>query len=60
MKEKATRYGRSQNRLLLGNRSGMNLQLAPEKLPAAPFAPFVVKANGVSGLYRTNGTSWQL
>lgn len=58
--EKAVRYGRSQNRLLLGNRSGMNVQMAPELLPSAPFAPFIVQANGLSALYRTNGTSWQM
>lgn len=57
---KASRYGRCQNRLLLGNRNGMNLQLAPETLPAAPFSPIVVQANGLSALYRVNGTNWQL
>jgi hypothetical protein len=57
---KASRYGRSQNRLLLGNRSGMNVQMAPELLPSAPFAPFIVQANGLSALYRTNGSSWQM
>ena len=57
---KARRYGRSQNRLLLGNRSGMNVQMAAPLMPAAPFAPFVVQANGLLALYRTNGTSWQM
>jgi hypothetical protein len=55
---KANRYGRVQNRLLLGNRSGINLQLAPEKLPAAPYSPLYVQANGLTALYRANGTSW--
>ena len=58
--QKAKRYGIVQNRLLLGNRSGMNIQTAPELLPAAPFSPFLVEASGVSGLYRTNGTSWTM
>lgn len=58
--EKAKRYGRSQNRLLLGNRSGMNVQTAPELMPDAPFAPVVIQANGLSALYRMNGTSWQM
>ena len=58
--DKANRYGRAQNALLLGNRSGMNLQLAPEVLPDAPFDPFIVEANGLSALYRNNGTSWQM
>ena len=55
---KANRYGRVQNRLLLGNRSGINLQLAPEKLPAAPYSPLYVQVNGLTALYRANGTNW--
>lgn len=55
---KAQLYGRVQNRLLLGNRNGMNIQAAPEILPGAPFAPFVVKSGSTSALYRTNGTNW--
>lgn len=57
---KARRYGLAQNKLLLANRSGANFQVAPEKLPAAPFAPFFVQANGLSAMYRTNGTSWTM
>jgi hypothetical protein len=56
--EKANAYGRVQNRLLLGNRSGINLQLAPERLPAAPFDPVYVVAGGLSSLYRCNGNQW--
>ncbi len=56
--QKSARYGRTQNRLLLGNRNGINLQLAPERLPAAPFEPLYVQANGLTAQYRANGTSW--
>jgi hypothetical protein len=55
---KANRYGRVQNRLLLGNRNGINLQLAPERLPAAPYSPLYVQASGLTAIYRANGTSW--
>ena len=55
---KANRYGRVQNRLLLGNRSGINLQLAPDRLPTAPYSPLYVQASGLTALYRANGTSW--
>jgi hypothetical protein len=56
--QKANRYGRVQNRLLLGNRSGVNLQLAPERLPAAPFTPLYLQADGLTALYRANGNQW--
>ena len=56
--QKAQLYGTVQNRLLLGNRNGMNIQAAPEILPAAPFSPFVIRSGSTSALYRTNGTNW--
>jgi hypothetical protein len=58
--QKANTFGRVQNKLLLGNRNGMNLQVAAETLPAAPFAPVVVDANGLSALYRLNATSYTM
>ena len=59
-KEKAALYGRTQNRILFGNRNGMNLQTVPELLPTAPYGIFYVIANGVVTQYRTNGTSWTM
>lgn len=56
--QKAKLFGICQNALLMGNRNGMNVQMAPELLPTAPFSPFMLTANGVTGMYRTNGTSW--
>jgi hypothetical protein len=55
---KAITYGRAQNRLLLGNRNGINLQVAPERLPVAPFDPIYVQAAGLTSLYRANGNQW--
>jgi hypothetical protein len=55
---KANRFGRVQNRLLLGNRSGINLQVAPERMPVAPFDPIFVDAAGLTSLYRANGNQW--
>lgn len=57
---KAGRYGRAQNRILFGNRNGMNIQTTPEYLPEAPFAPFYIDMNGVVSQYRMNGTSWTM
>lgn len=55
---KARNYGRIQNRLLLAHRAGMAIQLSTLHMPEAPFSSLVVQANGLSGLYRTNGTNW--
>jgi len=57
-KAKALRYGRIQNRLLLGNRNGVNLQLHPNKLPARPFAPFYLSDGSLMVQYRANGLNW--
>lgn len=56
--QKAMRYGRVQNALLLGNRNGVSLQLTPEQLPKRPFDPLYLQAAGITGGYRVNGTSW--
>lgn len=56
--QKAMRYGRVQNALLLGNRNGVSLQLAPDQLPKRPFDPLYLQAGGITGAYRVNGTSW--
>jgi hypothetical protein len=57
---KANLYGRVQNRILFGNRNGMNIQTAPENLPTTPFAPLYISANGVITQYRLNGTGWTI
>jgi hypothetical protein len=59
-KEKALAYGRIQNRLLLGNRYALSLQLDPASVPEAPFKPLYVQAAGLTGQYRTNGCSWAM
>lgn len=58
--QKANTYGRVQNRILLGNRSGMNVQTSPELVPVTPFSPFFISAAGTVALYRTNGTAWTM
>lgn len=57
-KEKARKYGRIQNRLLLGSNSGISVQLDPDSLPSYPFKPIYIKLNGLVGQYRTNAQSW--
>lgn len=55
---KALRFGRIQNRLLLGNRNGVSLQLPAELMPRYPFDPLYLSAEGLVGQYRVNGCSW--
>ncbi len=54
----ATNFGRIQNRLLLGNRYGINLQLSSDLVPRRPFDPMYISANGQMGQYRVNATGW--
>jgi hypothetical protein len=59
-RQKASQFGRIQNRMLLGNRFGMNIQISPEKLPVEPFAAIAIQAAGTLALYRVNGASWNM
>lgn len=54
----ARRYGRTQLRLIWGRRYGLNVQLHPDKMPAYPYSPLYISANGVMVQYRANGTNW--
>ena len=57
-RQKALAYGRIQNRLLLGNRNGISIQVAPERVPSAPFSPIAIQAGNYIGSYRTNAVQW--
>ena len=54
----AREYGRNQLRLIYGRRYGLNIQLAPDKMPGDPYSPLYLSANGFTIQYRTNGTNW--
>ena len=56
--QRAQAYGRVQNRMRLGHREGLSIQIAPELMPSVPFAPVYIKAAGLTGQYRVNGSSW--
>ena len=56
-KRKARRFGKVQNRLLLGNRFGLSLQTAIYKIPLRPYSNFYYRANGLTAEYKTNGTA---
>jgi len=55
---KAIRYGRVQNRLFLGNRYGVSIQLHPSKMPKSPFDPFYLEIGQLSVQYRANAATW--
>lgn len=59
-KTKAALFGRTQNALLMGNRSGINLQTTIDAMPFEPFTRLVVQASGLTGVYATNGSSWTI
>jgi len=54
----AREYGRTQLRLIYGRRYGLNMQLPPGKMPAQPYSPLYLTANGIVVQYRANGTNW--
>ena len=56
--EKIRTFGRVQNRMLLGHRNGLSLQVAPELMPPRPFDPVYIDLDGLAGQYRVNGLSW--
>lgn len=56
--EKAMAYGRVQNRLLLGNRAGANLQLALDKMPSYPMDSLFLSDGNLTVLYKANGINW--
>lgn len=58
--QKARNYGRAQNRILMGNRNGMNIQAAPELLPPAPLSPVYINAGGRTVMYRGNAMGWTM
>ena len=55
---KALNYGRDQNKILLGNRSGVSIQISADVMPPAPFSPIFITAEGITGQYMTNGTTY--
>jgi hypothetical protein len=56
----ASSFGRIQNRLLLGNRFGMSMQMTPDKMPDRPFSLISLEYKGTYAAYVTNGTSWTI
>ena len=58
VQEQALQFGRVQNRLLIGNRQGVGIQIPAELMPVARFDPVYIKADSLTGQYRVNAASW--
>lgn len=58
--QKALAYASLENRLLLGHRNGVGIQVLPEALPPVPMGLVYIRLNGCTGAYRINGTTWNI
>lgn len=56
----ALNYARTENKLLLGNRSGAGIQLRLIDAPARPFDLFYLRMNNCTAAYRSNGMTWTI
>lgn len=56
--QKAAAFGRVQNKLLFGANYGIQIQVSPEKLSSMPYSPIAIQAKSLTGVYRTDGSSW--
>jgi hypothetical protein len=58
--QKALNYARTENKLLLGNRSGAGIQIRLIDAPIAPFDLFYLRFNNCTAAYRVNGMTWTI
>jgi hypothetical protein len=58
--QKIRTYATTENRLLLGHRNGVGIQVLPELLPPAPMGLVYIRLNGCTGAFRVNGTTWNI
>jgi hypothetical protein len=58
--QKALNYARIENRLLLGHRNGVGIQVLPEMLPAEPMGLVFIRLNGCTAAFRINGTTYNI
>ena len=58
--QKALHFARTENRLLLGHRNGVGIQVLPEMLPPVPLGLINIRLNGCTAAFRVNGTTWNI
>lgn len=56
----ALHFATTENRLLLGHRNGIGIQVLPELLPPRPLGLAYIRLNGCTAAFRVNGTTYNL
>jgi hypothetical protein len=56
----ALHYATTENRLLLGHRNGVGIQVLPELLPPQPLGLVFIRLNGCTGAFRVNGITYNI
>jgi hypothetical protein len=57
---KATLYAQNENRLRLGYRNGVGIQVLPETLPLQPLALVYIRLKGCTGAFLVDGVTWNI
>jgi hypothetical protein len=58
--QRVLHFARTENRLLLGHRNGVGIQVLPEVLPPVPLGLINIRLNGCTAAFRVNGTTWNI
>lgn len=58
VRQKALKFGRTQQKLAFGHRYGFSIQLAPDKMPPYPLGGLVINSAGAYAGFKCNGMSW--
>jgi hypothetical protein len=57
---KAMLYAQNENRLRLGYRNGVGIQVLPETLPLQPLALAYIRLKGCTGAFLVDGVTWNI
>jgi hypothetical protein len=57
---KAMFYAQNENRLRLGYRNGVGIQVLPETLPVPPLALVYIRLKGCTGAFLVDGVTWNI
>lgn len=57
---KALFYAQNENRLRLGYRNGVGIQVLPEALPSRPLSLIYIRLKGCTGAFLVDGVTWNI